>query len=33
MEEIYVVLNTLESNKAIGLDGINNELYQQNAYE
>ena len=33
MEEIDVVLNTLENNKAICLDGINNELYKQNTYE
>ena len=33
MEEIDLVLNTLENNKATGLDGINNEPYKQNTYE
>ena len=33
VEEIDIVLSTLEYNNAIGLDGINNELYKQNTYE
>ena len=33
MEEIDLLLNTLENNKAIDLDGINNEFLKQNTYE
>ena len=33
MEEIDLIFNTLENNKATGLDGINNELYKQSTYE